>query len=314
MIKFSSLFLKIFVVAGLICGYSSNANAFGCQTAGGTFIGVSGGVGNVYVNLSPQVGIGQNLVVDLSSQIQCYNQQPSDTIDYAKLGSGSAFGGVLVNFQGSINYNGSTFPFPTTSVTNNFGISTGGWHPLPLQIYLTPISTASGVVINAGSLIATLNMIQSNQSQDATGPVGPITERVTYVWNIYANNDVVIPTGGCDVSARNVVVNLPDYPGTAPVPLAVHCAQNQELAYYLTGPTTDSASTIFTNSASSPAQGIGVQLSNSGGVIATNKNVALGTVGTSPVDLGLTATYARSTGQVTAGNVTAVVGVTFLYP
>ncbi|CAI2500566.1 fimbrial chaperone protein [Serratia proteamaculans] len=310
MLRLISLFLKYFTVTMLFAFYSSGANDFSCW-AGGNFIGVQGGSANVYVNMTPTIGVGQNLVVDLSSQIKCYNQDSGATVDYAKLASGSAFAGALVNFQGTIYYNGSTYPFPTTGPTNNFALNTGNYVPLPAKLYLTPLGGASGVVIKAGSLIASFNMIQSNQVRN---PLGPINEAADYVWNVYANNDVVIPTGGCDVSARNVVVNLPDYPGTAQVPLTVHCAQNQALAYYLTGPTTDSASTIFTNSASSPAQGIGVQLSNSGGVIATNNNVALGTVGTSPVDLGLTATYARSTGQVTAGNVTAVVGVTFLYP
>ncbi|MGH8391568.1 MAG: fimbrial protein, partial [Pseudomonas sp.] len=133
-------------------------------------------------------------------------------------------------------------------------------------------------------------------------------------WNIYANNTVVVPTGGCDVSARDVTVTLPDYPGTAAVPLNVHCAENQNLSYFLTGPTTDSANTIFSNTASiSPAAGIGVQLSNPNGVIATNNSISMGSVGVSPVELGMTASYARTSGQVVAGNVQSVIGVTFVY-
>lgn len=98
------------------------------------------------------------------------------------------------------------------------------------------------------------------------------------------------------------------------MPLTVRCSQNQSLAYYLTGPTTNTASTIFTNTASSSAaQGIGVQLSNRDGAIATNKTTQLGNVGSSPTSLDLTATYARTEGQVVAGNVQSVVGVTFLY-
>ncbi|HBQ2948519.1 TPA: type 1 fimbrial protein [Klebsiella pneumoniae] len=44
-----------------------------------------------------------------------------------------------------------------------------------------------------------------------------------------------------------------------------------------------------------------------------DSTVSLGTVGTSPVNLGLTATYARTTGQVTAGNVQSIIGITFVY-
>lgn len=110
-----------------------------------------------------------------------------------------------------------------------------------------------------------------------------------FIWNIYANNDVVVPTGGCDVSARDVTVTLPDYPGSMVVPLTVHCAQSQQLGYYLSGTTADSANAIFTNTASaSPAQGIGVQLTRNGSAVPANSTVSLGTVGTSPVNLGLT--------------------------
>ncbi|MDP1211671.1 fimbrial protein, partial [Klebsiella pneumoniae] len=77
-----------------------------------------------------------------------------------------------------------------------------------------------------------------------------------FIWNIYANNDVVVPTGACDVSARDVTVTLPDHPGSMAVPLTVHCAQSQQLGYDLSGTTADSANAIFTNPASaSPAQG-----------------------------------------------------------
>lgn len=125
---------------------------------------------------------------------------------------------------------------------------------------------------------------------------------------------MVIPTGGCDVSARDVTVTLPDYPGSMPIPLTVYCAQSQRLAYYLSGTTADPASSIFTNTASSsPALGVGVQLTRNGSIVPTNSTVSLGTVSTSAVSLGLTANYARTSGQVTAGNVQSIIGVTFVY-
>ncbi|WP_373602528.1 fimbrial protein, partial [Escherichia coli] len=135
-----------------------------------------------------------------------------------------------------------------------------------------------------------------------------------FVWNIYANNDVVVPTGGCDVSARDVTVTLPDYPGSVPIPLTVYCAKSQNLGYYLSGTTVDAGNSIFTNTASfSPAQGVGVQLTRNGTIIPANNTVSLGAVGTSAVSLGLTANYARTGGQVTAGNVQSIIGVTFVY-
>lgn len=300
-----SVFLKLLGTAALLIGYSSNALAFACQTPTGGFIPIGGGSANVFVDLTPQIGVGQNLIVDLSRQISCRNDYPENRIDYVSLQRGSAYGGVLQNFTGSFVYDGTSYPFPTTYETKKVIYKTTSMTPWPAVLYLTPISSAGGVAVTSGSLIAVLNMHQTNN----------VGESNQYVWNIYANNSVVIPTGGCDVSSRNVEVKLPEYPGTVAIPLTVRCAKNQNLAYFLTGPTTDTANTIFTNTASAPvAQGVGIQITNRNGVIATNRNVALGTVGSSPVSLGLSANYARTTGQVVAGNVKSVVGVTFLYP
>ncbi|MGU5952313.1 fimbrial protein [Klebsiella pneumoniae] len=289
----------------LLMGWSINAWSFACKTATGATIPIGGGNANVYVSLTPAVNVGQNLVVDLSTQIFCRNDDPRID-DYVTLQRGSAYGGVLKNFTGTVKYNGSSYAFPTTTETsrmiyNNYTTD----KPWPTMLYLTPVSTAGGVTITAGSLIAVLILHQTNNYNN---------DSFQFVWNIYANNDVVVPTGGCDVSARDVTVTLPDYPGSVAVPVTVRCAQNQNIGYYLSGTTADSANSIFTNTASaSPAQGIGVQMTRNGSVVPANSNVSLGTVGTSPVNLGLTATYARTSGQVTAGNVQSIIGVTFVY-
>ncbi|CRY54263.1 MULTISPECIES: fimbrial protein [Yersinia] len=300
------VFLKYLGVAAIMIGYSSNTHAFACQTATGTTIPIGGGSANVYVDLEPQIGVGQNLVVDLSRRIFCHNDYPDSMIDYVSLQAGSAYGGVLANFMGSFIYDGTPYAFPTTAETPRVIYNSRTPKSWPAVLNLTPMGTAGGVAVENGSLIAVLNMHQTN-NQNA--------DSFAYIWNIYANNSVVIPTGGCDVSSRDVNVSLPEYPGTVSIPLTIRCAQNQNLAYYLTGQTTDLANTIFANTASTPvAQGVGIQIANRNGVIATNQNISLGVVGTSSTSLGLTANYARTTGQVVAGNVKSVVGVTFLYP
>lgn len=300
-----SVFLKYWILPALLTGYSFTAGAFSCQVvATGQLLG--SGTANVYVNLQPSIGIGQNLVIDLSTAINCKNDSTGGSIiDYITLTSGSAYGGALAAFTGTLYWAGNTYSLPLTGTSAIYTITHTSYQGLPLRLYLTATGAAGGGVINSGELFATLRMHKVASDGNPND----------FTWNIYASNNVVVPTGGCDVSSRDVAVNLPDYPGTVPIPLTVHCAQNKNLAYYLTGPTTDTASSIFANVASSSAaQGIGVQISNGSGIIATNKNVALGIVGTTPVSLGLTASYARTTGQVVAGNVTSVVGVTFLYP
>ncbi|BEN14187.1 protein FimH (plasmid) [Serratia marcescens] len=305
------------VASVCLMAYSSGANAFTCRDASGnTVSSESGGKSlNIYVNLTPEVQKGTVLVVDMSQSLGCRNDSisiypPPRRNDNVSLLSGSAYAGLLNNFKGTLDYYNTLYDFPLTTRTKNYNNQSGDFEPWRARLLLTPISTASGVLINKGSLIARLSMRQEGTNI----PDGSNFKYAEFIWNIYANNTVVVPTGGCDVSSRNVTVTLPDYPGTAAVPLTVHCGKNQQLAYYLTGTTADTASTIFTNTSSSnPATGVGVQLSNRNGIVATNRNVSLGVVGTSPVSLGLTASYARTTGQVVAGNVQSIIGVTFVY-
>lgn len=290
-----------------LMAYSSEANAFTCKVSA-TGQTVSSGTANVYVNLTPSIGVGQNLIVDLSSKIECKNDSTSSDIDtdYIKLTNGSAYGGALDNFRGTVYWNNQTYAMPLNTNTGDIVINKTHYQGLPFKLYLTALGAAGGTAVKSGELIAVMRMYK-------IATFGGGYPR-NFTWNIYADNNVIIPTGGCDVSSRNVTVTLPDYPGTAAVPLTVHCGQNQQLAYYLTGTTADMASTIFTNTSSSnPATGIGVTLSNHNGPIATHKNISLGTVGTSPVSLGLSASYARTNGQVVAGNVQSIIGVTFLY-
>lgn len=289
----------------MMIGWSSNAWSFACQTAAGVTIPIGGGSANVYVNLAPEVNVGQNLVVDLSTQIFCRNDWPNTMIDYVTLKEGSAYGGVLTNFTGTVRYNGSSYPFPTRIETARLENRSKTFQPWPTLLYLTPISTAGGVGITRGSLVARLILRQTNNIDD---------DDFNFIWNIFANNDVVIPTGGCDVSSRNVNVTLPEYPGTAGIPLSIYCAQSQQISYYLSGTTVDSANSIFSNVAATPkASGIGVQLKYNGNILPANRSVSLGSVGRTPVSLGLTANYARTSGQVTAGKVQSVIGVTFIY-
>ena len=134
---------------------------------------------------------------------------------------------MLSNFSGTVKYSGSSYPFPTTSETPRVVYNSRTDKPWPVALYLTPVSSAGGVAIKAGSLIAVLILRQTNNYN---------SDDFQFVWNIYANNDVVVPTGGCDVSARDVTVTLPDYPGSVPIPLTVYCAKSQNLGCHVWDP------------------------------------------------------------------------------
>ncbi len=276
----------ITLFAVLLMGWSVNAWSFACKTANGTAIPIGGGSANVYVNLAPAVNVGQNLVVDLSTQIFCHNDYPETITDYVTLQRGSAYGGVLSNFSGTVKYSGSSYPFPTTSETPRVVYNSRTDKPWPVALYLTPVSSAGGVAIKAGSLIAVLILRQTNNYN---------SDDFQFVWNIYANNDVVVLLAAVMFLLVMSPLLCRTTPGSVPIPLTVYCAKSQNLGYYLSGTTADAGNSIFTNTASfSPAQGVGVQLTRNGTIIPANNTVSLGAVGTSAVSLGLTANYART--------------------
>lgn len=286
--------------------------AFTCTDSTGNIVNSDKGtkIADVYVNLQPSVQPGQNLVVDLSQSISCKNDSPTTRRDLVSMIRGSAFGGALVNFNGSLKYYGINNTFPLVQPTHQQSFPSGNYTPWNTQLFLTPINAAGGIAIKKGSHFATLVMHQVGSDIIGGGNV----RTATFTWNLYTNNDVLIPIGGCDVSSRNVIVNLPEYPGTAPVPLSVHCASGQNLYYYLSG-TTDTRSNIFANtfSGTNAAKGVGIQLVSNGNAIAVNQKVALGRVTTGAVSLGLSARYGRTSGQVSAGKVQSIIGVTFTY-
>ncbi|EPB1198722.1 fimbrial protein [Providencia stuartii] len=60
----------------------------------------------------------QNLVVDLSKSIFCRNDEPRTRRDMVSMIRGSAYGGALSKFTGSIRYYGSSYSFPLASPTH----------------------------------------------------------------------------------------------------------------------------------------------------------------------------------------------------
>lgn len=175
--------------------------------------------------------------------------------------------------------------------------SASGWHNITLSLTDCPVETSAVTAIVTGST-------------DNTGYY-----KNEFTWNIISNNSVVMPTGGCTVDSRNVNVNLPDFPGSAEIPLGVYCSSEQKLSFYLSGATTDSARQVFANTApdATKASGVGVSLMRNGKILATGENVSLGTVNKSKVPLGLSATYGQTGNKVAAGTVQSVIGVTFIY-
>ncbi|EKS6740462.1 fimbrial protein [Enterobacter ludwigii] len=294
----------------LLAGWSMNVWAFTCKTNAGATIPIGGGSANVYITLPATVQIKPLYPlaeIDLSQYIFCRNDNENIT-DTVTLMQAIDYNSLKWSFNAFMNSvgpgkGGSVLPIYNESYPASYW--TTQYSPWRMWFNIGAEKYSAGKTIPAGELIAAVIMRQTS-----TGS----SKAATYTWNLYANNDMVVTAAGCDVSARNVTVNLPDYPGKTTVPVTVRCGQNQTLSYNLSGTTSNNVNTIFTNTASSsPAQGIGIQMMRNGIPVPANSNISLGTVGSAPVDLGLTATYARTSDKVTAGNVQSIIGVTFVY-
>lgn len=165
--------VKALWLAIVLAGFSTSVRAYTCYDSTGTILNSDSGgkVSNVYVNLQPSLGAGQNLVVDLSSSIYCKNDAPDRRNDMVSMLQGSAYSGLLTNFTGSLKYYGVSYSFPLNSPTASHNFTSGNYTSWNTQLYLTPISTASGLAISAGSHIATLVMYQVGSDINGGGNV-----------------------------------------------------------------------------------------------------------------------------------------------
>ncbi|MCA8686786.1 S-fimbrial adhesin minor pilin SfaH [Escherichia coli] len=319
--KYYPLFKKSTVLKGcvlftFIMAYSQPSFALLCRNnqTGQEF---NSGDTSFRVNVSPVVQYDKSIsVLDLSQLVSCQNEDSTgQNYDYLKILKGSGFSPALdTKTYGRLDFTSRPtgyarqlplqFDLQVTEAFYQYGV----WKPFPAKLYLYPEPGVFGKVINNGDLLATLYVNKFSTMGQEAG------ER-NFTWRFYATNDVYIQTGTCRVSSNNVKVDLPSYPGgPVTVPLTVRCDQTQSVSYTLSGPATGSGGTVFANTATSGAGGVGVQLSDKAGPVPAGQPRSLGQVGSSPVSLGLKASYAL-TGQasLTPGAVQSVINVTFSY-
>ncbi|EFO1040880.1 fimbrial protein [Escherichia coli] len=319
--KYYPLFKKSTALRGcvlftLIMAYSQPSFALLCRNnqTGQVF---NSGDTSFRVNVSPVVQYDKSIsVLDLSQLVSCQNEDlTGQNYDYLKILKGSGFSPALdTKTYGRLDFTSRPtgyarqlplqFDLQVTEAFYQYGV----WKPFPAKLYLYPEPGVFGEVINNGDLLATLYVNKFSTKGQEAG------ER-NFTWRFYATNDVYIQTGTCRVSSNNVKVDLPSYPGgPVTVPLTVRCDQTQSVSYTLSGSVTGSGNTVFANTATSGAGGVGVQLSDNAGPVPAGQPRSLGQVGSSPVSLGLKASYAL-TGQAspTPGAVQSVINVTFSY-
>ncbi|UAN65862.1 fimbrial protein [Serratia sp. JSRIV006] len=313
--------IKITAIIIVSMIYSPSSLALACFLDNNRINNIGGGGGQsftaeLYLNLNPTIGVNENVIIDLSSRLMCENETGSGWTDEFYIKQGSRLVDILGTLKAVMRYNGTPYDLPLNQDTPKTVLrNRGDSADLNVVLLLSQVNNAGGVIINSGDVIGEIILFASGSNSGAN------YDFYTVNWKIISNNNVIVPTGGCDVSARDVSVTLPAYDATSnqtfSVPLSVNCPSgNKNLSYFLSGTTADTAGKIFSNtSTSSPASGIGIQmLDQNNNAITVNNAVPLGTVGNTPVNLNLKATYAQTGAQVTAGNVQSVIGVTFTYP
>ncbi|HBI7903035.1 TPA: S-fimbrial adhesin minor pilin SfaH, partial [Escherichia coli] len=272
--KYYPLFKKSTALRGcilftLIMAYSQPSFALLCRNnqTGQVF---NSGDTSFRVNVSPVVQYDKSIsVLDLSQLVSCQNEDSTgQNYDYLKILKGSGFSPSLdTKTYGRLDFTSRPtgyarqlplqFDLQVTEAFYQYGV----WKPFPAKLYLYPEPGVFGKVINNGDLLATLYVNKFSTKGQEAG------ER-NFTWRFYATNDVYIQTGTCRVSSNNVKVDLPSYPGgPVTVPLTVRCDQTQSVSYTLSGSVTGSGNTVFANTATSGAGGVGVQLSDNAGPV-----------------------------------------------
>ncbi|EEZ0542028.1 S-fimbrial adhesin minor pilin SfaH, partial [Escherichia coli] len=284
--KYYPLFKKSTALRGcilftLIMAYSQPSFALLCRNnqTGQVF---NSGDTSFRVNVSPVVQYDKSIsVLDLSQLVSCQNEDSTgQNYDYLKILKGSGFSPSLdTKTYGRLDFTSRPtgyarqlplqFDLQVTEAFYQYGV----WKPFPAKLYLYPEPGVFGKVINNGDLLATLYVNKFSTKGQEAG------ER-NFTWRFYATNDVYIQTGTCRVSSNNVKVDLPSYPGgPVTVPLTVRCDQTQSVSYTLSGSVTGSGNTVFANTATSGAGGVGVQLSDNAGPVPAGQPRSLGQVG-----------------------------------
>ncbi len=282
--KYYPLFKKSTALRGcilftLIMAYSQPSFALLCRNnqTGQVF---NSGDTSFRVNVSPVVQYDKSIsVLDLSQLVSCQNEDSTgQNYDYLKILKGSGFSPSLdTKTYGRLDFTSRPtgyarqlplqFDLQVTEAFYQYGV----WKPFPAKLYLYPEPGVFGKVINNGDLLATLYVNKFSTKGQEAG------ER-NFTWRFYATNDVYIQTGTCRVSSNNVKVDLPSYPGgPVTVPLTVRCDQTQSVSYTLSGSVTGSGNTVFANTATSGAGGVGVQLSDNAGPVPVRTTEVSGT-------------------------------------
>lgn len=300
-----------------------DASAFLCSINGGPWVVHNdNSFIDVYVDIKPELMQDRNIIFDTGANILCRNEgAPGYDVAAAWFTNTGLTHSKLTKYRASI-YSSVTGGYHNLPISQAQGFvelqkfyapnnpRPGAPTVLTIKMSLSPIGDTSGEAIRSGEKLATVNVLKVY-----VPPFGGWQNTKHYLFNIIANNNVVIPVGGCDVNSRSLNLTMGNYPIDVTeknINLSVKCGRNRSVSFSLSGRT--DTPTIFSNvSAVSPASGIGIEIVRNGNPIRVNSNISMGTVGTTFTPLGLSARYALNGKPLKVGNLQSVIGVNFTY-
>lgn len=190
-------------VGFLVCIlWSGSTSAFTCFGPAGQ-LGWSGGVSNINVIVGPKLHEGKNTIVNLDGQVACQNDvRDPNWIDYLWVDPGkvSLNPAIFNDLAGGITVYGRDYALPTPEIKIFEQI---GWlgagvtrKAVPVSMYFNLKSAGSQLYIKKGDYLGEIGLIQG-QNQNSN--------RVRYIWRLYALNQIEINTSSCSVSTGDPI-------------------------------------------------------------------------------------------------------------
>lgn len=305
----------------LLMGWSVNVLAFSCSVDGATIESTPGTEHSARVEIDNQDNETLNNPYGFSvkGHVRCKNDLPDTRVDKVSLYSAELKGG-LSKLHATITYYGYEEDLPVHQELGNAQSFTApqDWD---VQFKISPVFPNKPVgdltFVKAGEEFAILKLHQTG-CNIGTGewPNCGDPADVILTWHLYFKKNMIVK--GCNIS-KEASVELGKYDmnsgesfPTKDISLTLSCANYVNIAYTLSGTTTEDPS-VFANTADSPrANGIGVQIMADGKTVRNNQKVELGEV-RGEKNLNLSATYARTGGELTVGDVQSIIKLTFQY-
>lgn len=298
------------VLIVLASSWVSPVNAFSCRLKStGQIVKPNGSFErtDVFVDIEPEIKVGQTFTIDLSKEIFCKNESLKHGERTVVLRS-TTIPPSKPNISGRMQFYSRTYNMPLQSHSQEEYVGSYNVEmPWQTKFFLTPTREMSnGILFNSGELVLYVVMIKHVLNGYSEG----------MFFNVRAKNSVVTPTATCDVNPKTINVTMGSYPldnADKDINLSIRCTRDRNVGFKLSGQTEPSTAIFSNSSAQSPAQGIGIQIVRGNRAITPNSLVNLGVIGTTPRTINLKARYALNGKPIKAGNVRSVIDMSFVY-